>query len=128
MRLKLRMRDIQLQGSSDQLQRCERIAAAIQAHSSDRPVAVRQEVAPAVPAPPVLSERDHLLLDTPLPIPSIYPPGHCGPQPAEWDALDQQALDEWIAAGRPEVRVDGVPRPGCINHPWVIYSGLNLLD
>ena len=128
MRLKLRIRDIQLQGPSDQLQRCERITAALQAHSSDRSVAERQDVAPAITEPPILSERDHLLLNTPLPVPPIYPPGHSGPQPAEWDTLDQQELDAWIAAGRPEVRVDGVPRPGCVNHPWVIYNGLNLLD
>ena len=83
-----------------------------------------QDAGLSIPALPTLSSATLHLLLNPLPIPAIYPPGYSGDQPSEWDVADQRELDEWISAGRPEVSVDGVPTPGCINHPWVTYSGL----
>lgn len=42
----------------------------------------------------------------------------------EWAVMDQDALDEWIAAGRLEELVEGMPSPGILRHPWVTYIGL----
>ena len=78
-----------------------------------------------IPPLPTLTDADVHELGTGLPVPPLYPPGHSGMQPVEWHVEDQAALDAWIASGRPDVDVQGLPTPGMVYRPWVTFAGIS---
>ena len=127
MRLRLRAREARAHGTPEQLMRCQRIEDALRGCMNAQQQTARTDEHlpdPTLPDVPALTEHDVRLLSARLPVPPIYPPGHGGAQPAEWDREDQEALNQWIMDGRPEVILEGLPAPGVVYHPWVQFTGL----
>ena len=133
MRLRLRAKEARAQGSQAQRRNAEVIEVALAHQATQVPCALwppgyHQTVIgligpPTIPPLPTLTDADMQSLGTVLPVPPLYPPGHSGLQPVEWHEEDQTALDAWIAAGRPDVVVQGLPIPGMVYHPWVTFTG-----